>query len=211
MLIVGPSLPSEIPPLLPRGPGGPVRNVSGTVTGDLVGPTFGAPGGPTRILLVGLDQPGPAPVEGVGIVPPPVVETAPVRPPAAPPPAPRPEPQRLPVNTTVALAPPAPKVQTEALFPQLDEFKKEVDARPVPPVVGVGAVTGLLASAGYLLLSTRASYWLLSVLTARPLFWKRFDPLEVLFAWDRKKKRRGAKGAPPDEEEESLQSLVGAK
>jgi hypothetical protein len=44
-------------------------------------------------------------------------------------------------------------------------------------------------------------------LTARPMFWKGFDPVEVLFAWENEKKQRaGAKGKA--EEEETLQSIV---
>ena len=61
------------------------------------------------------------------------------------------------------------------------------------------ASTGALASAGYVLLNTRAGLWMFSALTARPL-WKDFDPLEVLFAWEEER----------EEDTESLQSLVEA-
>ena len=63
------------------------------------------------------------------------------------------------------------------------------------------AGTGLLASTGYVLLNTRAGIWLLSVLTAKPL-WREFDPLEVLYAWE--KKENGAE----NEGGETLLSLV---
>src|SRR5204863_38982 len=43
--------------------------------------------------------------------------------------------------------------------------------------------TGVLASAGYVLLNTRTGFWLLSLLTAKPM-WKQFDPLEILYAWE---------------------------
>jgi hypothetical protein len=66
--------------------------------------------------------------------------------------------------------------------------------------VGPVALTGLVATSGYLLLNTRAGYWLLSLLTSRPL-WKQFDPLEVLFAWEKE-------GHDANGNEETLQSLV---
>ena len=58
---------------------------------------------------------------------------------------------------------------------------------------------GLVATSGYVLLNTRAGYWLLSLLTSRPL-WKEFDPLEVLFDLENEGGSRG--------NEETLQSLV---
>jgi hypothetical protein len=67
--------------------------------------------------------------------------------------------------------------------------------------------SGFVLSAGYVILSSRASLWLLGVLTARPLVWRGFDPLEVLFAWEKEqKKRRRGRETPP--EEETLRSLV---
>jgi hypothetical protein len=67
--------------------------------------------------------------------------------------------------------------------------------------------SGLVLSAGYVILSSRASLWLLSVLTGQPLLWRRFDPVEILFAWEQEKKRRRAARRRP-EDDESLQSLV---
>jgi hypothetical protein len=70
--------------------------------------------------------------------------------------------------------------------------------------VGPVALTGLVAASGYVLLNTRAGYWVLSLLMSRPL-WKQFDPMEVLFAWE--KEGKGAK-QDRDEHEETLVSLV---
>ena len=66
---------------------------------------------------------------------------------------------------------------------------------------GPVAVTGLAATAGYVLLNTRAGPWLLSLLAAKPL-WKQLDPLEILFAWEEKEGRDGGG------EDETLLSLV---
>jgi hypothetical protein len=70
-------------------------------------------------------------------------------------------------------------------------------SREVTAVVG----TGLLASTGYLLLNTRAGLWLLGLFMAKPL-WKEFDPLEVLYAWEREEMARGT------EDGETLLTLV---
>jgi hypothetical protein len=70
------------------------------------------------------------------------------------------------------------------------------------PEAGVLGATGLVATAGYVLLNTRAASWLLSLLSARPV-WKQFDPLEVIYAWEEEEKEQGAG-------EESLLSLVEA-
>jgi hypothetical protein len=71
-------------------------------------------------------------------------------------------------------------------------------------VSGGVAATGLLATAGYVLLNTRAGFWLLSLMTSRPL-WRDFDPLEIVYAWenepDAPKQEEGDKGG-------SLLSLV---
>src|SRR5262249_33993333 len=70
--------------------------------------------------------------------------------------------------------------QVNALLPweaaeQLEEPAEIGDSTDGP---GPVALTGLAATAGYVLLHTRAAPWLLSLLAARPL-WKQFDPLEV--------------------------------
>ena len=74
----------------------------------------------------------------------------------------------------------------------------------IPHQVGVIAVTGLLASAGYVLLNTRAGVWALSLLTSRPL-WNELDPLEIVCAWDKASEQHSATGAAQDE---TLLSLV---
>ena len=86
-------------------------------------------------------------------------------------------------------------LQTTVLYEALDEFQPHVEANPANTVVSVGIVTGLVASVGYLLLTARAGYWVLTLLLAKPLMWKRLDPMEVLFAWEQEKKRRRAQGA----------------
>jgi hypothetical protein len=88
-----------------------------------------------------------------------------------------------------------------------EEFQPRLERQPVGSVVKAGVVSGLVASAGYLLLSARAGDWLLTVLLARPLVWKGFDPIDVLFAWEKEKKRRRARGNADADgpEDESLQ------
>lgn len=70
-------------------------------------------------------------------------------------------------------------------------------------------ISGVALSVGYVFLSSRGGSFLISALTARPL-WKQFDPLEVLFAWELEKDRRRAQGEPweEDDDPETLQSLV---
>jgi hypothetical protein len=82
-----------------------------------------------------------------------------------------------------------------------DGVEDLVEAIDPAAEAGPVAVTGLAATAGYVLLNTRAGSWLLGVLAARPL-WRQFDPLEVLFAWEEEQDGRG------DDEEEALLSLV---
>ena len=62
----------------------------------------------------------------------------------------------------------------------------------------------IAATAGYVLLNTRAGLWLLSALATRPV-WKQFDPLEVLYDWDG---TSGQAARDQQGEEESLLSLV---
>ena len=61
--------------------------------------------------------------------------------------------------------------------------------------------TGLIASAGYILLNTRTGFWLVSLMASRPL-WKQFDPLEILYAWEEETKEND------ETKEETLLSLV---
>jgi hypothetical protein len=57
------------------------------------------------------------------------------------------------------------------------------------------------------MMSTRAVYWFLSALLARPVLWRRFDPLEVIYAWERDGPT-DPRHPPGPEDEESLQTLV---
>jgi hypothetical protein len=102
---------------------------------------------------------------------------------------------------------PAPAFQTQVLWQALDEFEEHTEASPLPGLVSAGVITGVVASAGYVLLSSRLTLWLLSALTARPLFWRRFDPVDILFAWEEEKERLDREGTTVGEEE-TLQSLV---
>jgi hypothetical protein len=90
------------------------------------------------------------------------------------------------------------------LWNQLDRAGDQLSASEAFSEIGPVALTGLIATSGYVLLNTRAGYWLLSLLTTRPL-WKQFDPLEVLFAWE--KETQGT-GQDADANEETLLSLV---
>ncbi len=67
--------------------------------------------------------------------------------------------------------------------------------------VSIFVSTGLIASAGYVLLNTRTGFWLLSLMASRPL-WKQFDPLEILYAWEEENQEH------VDNREETLLSLV---
>jgi hypothetical protein len=83
----------------------------------------------------------------------------------------------------------------------------EVEEGSSLPGVWTLVTSGALLAAGYVILANRASLWLLGLLTGQPLLWKRLDPMEVLFAWDREKGLRpGGEHDPPAEE--TLQSLV---
>ena len=66
------------------------------------------------------------------------------------------------------------------------------------------ATGGVLATAGYVLLNTRTGYWMLSLLSSRPL-WKDFDALEVVYAWE----NEAVEDVPDQEEDcETLLSIV---
>lgn len=138
----------------------------------------------------------------------------PTRPPVATPTqAPSAEPMLPPVVVVVPQVNPAQAVlvrQVQIFNPTtalglLETVHYETESWPtlVNTVFGVG----LVASAGYVLLSTKASYWLLTAFAARPL-WKQFDPMEVLFAWEEEQDRRRARGRDAGEEDESLQTMV---
>jgi hypothetical protein len=72
-------------------------------------------------------------------------------------------------------------------------------------VAEVAVASGVVATAGYVFLSPRLALWFLGALAARRAVWKPFDPLEVVYAWERDEKKRKAGAAPDDD---SLESMV---
>ncbi len=127
----------------------------------------------------------------------------------APAPATRPQPVTA-VQPDKPLAPPAPAVahlHKNFLWQSLDKVGDDLAGQPRErKAASVALTTVALATAGYVLLTGRAGSWLLSVLTSQPL-WKEYDPLAVLLA--REKERKRARGPRDNEDEETLQSLVG--
>jgi hypothetical protein len=108
-------------------------------------------------------------------------------------------------ESTKLLADRSKVFQSDFLWNALDEGNDLSGSSGLSPEGNAVVVTGLLASAGYVLLNTRAGFWLLSLLTSKPL-WKEFDPLEILYAWE--KESAAAGGDDKDEDEETLVSLV---
>jgi len=156
----------------------------------------------------GIPQPAPAPAAS-GSSPAPPVTTAPeVRPaPVALPPAITP-PVGSPLPVVSAPLPVKELAPTDPVFDALDrvadDLRGEVEDRALTDAV---VTTGVVATAGYVLLNTRAALWFLSALLARPAVWRRFDPLDVIYAWERDR----ATTAPSSEEDDSLQSMVGPR
>jgi Calx-beta domain len=115
----------------------------------------------------------------------------------------------LPVRTPEPVLPrpqgPAPVLLPTELLWQGEQEAAEVHAAEHGPSPQANAWvgTGVLASAGYVLLNTRTGLWLLSLLTAKPL-WRQFDPLEILYAWE----QQGGGRAEEEEDGETLVSLV---
>jgi hypothetical protein len=97
-----------------------------------------------------------------------------------------------------------PFLGSELLWDSLDRLDEQVTDQGELSETSAFAATGLIATTGYVLLNTRAGYWLLSLLSAKPL-WQEFDPLEVLYVWE---KEAEEKGRQADEDDESLLSLV---
>jgi hypothetical protein len=97
----------------------------------------------------------------------------------------------------------AARLPSNLLWNAFDRLSEELSSRDTQVEVDAMALTGLVATSGYVLLNTRAGYWLMSLLTSRPL-WKQFDPLEVLADWETGDDARSASHEP----EETLLSLV---
>ncbi|HEX4607948.1 MAG TPA: Ig-like domain-containing protein [Urbifossiella sp.] len=151
-------------------------------------------------------------------------QAAPAAPPSLPPevrPAPAPQPPTTapglplaaPASVAAAIAPavtiPAGEfVPNEAVLASIDrartELRAEAEARATTDTL---VVSGGVAVAGYVLLNTRAVYWFLSALLVRPAVWRRFDPLDVVYAWEQEGGRRPR--ARDAGEDESLESIVG--
>ena len=133
-----------------------------------------------------------------------------------------PDPVTIQSNTPPIQAPPTAPPQSRPttvqrigdntlLWEELDMLDEQVQRTGPRRIVDVAALIPLVASVGYILLNARSLAFLMSLLTARPL-WKRFDPLEVLFLWEEEKKRKKKLAHPEaDEDEETLQSLVVSK
>src|SRR5262249_49149650 len=102
----------------------------------------------------------------------------------------------------VPTIPPAYAVQPLAVA--MDNLAKDVLGPRGPPYTQIALGTGIATGVGVVVLNTRLLAWLLSVVLARPWRWKQLDPLEVLYAWEKEKARRGL---TDDEDEESLASL----
>jgi ABC-type transporter MlaC component len=119
---------------------------------------------------------------------------------------PRPVTAMLPDKPPAAPAPPVAHFHKNLLWQRLDKVGDDLAEQPVGrKAMSVGLTTVALATAGYVLLSGRAGSWLLSVLTARPL-WEEYDPLVVLTAREKERQRTPRLR---NEDEETLQSLVG--
>jgi hypothetical protein len=99
-----------------------------------------------------------------------------------------------------------PPATEAALDAELAELGAQVQAGKAGRVVtDVTIATGVVATAGYVLLTPKLAFWLLSALLARRTVWKPFDPLEVVCAWEEEQKTKKR----DDRDDESLESLVG--
>jgi hypothetical protein len=105
---------------------------------------------------------------------------------------------------------PSPEAVVEAVAPGLDKVAQdlgaETDERTTTDAV---VATTAVATAGYVLLNTRAVYWFISALLARPAVWRRFDPIDVIYSWEQEQDLGRRPDAASPEDDESLQSMVG--
>ena len=171
-------------------------------------------------------NPPPVPAEPAAVPPqvrPPAAD-APVAPvvdgAAAPPPPPSVTPQAAPAPPPPQAAPAAEAATAEAaraftpewsapIFQQLEQVAGDLtDDSHEAAAVTTLAFGGAAAAAGYVLLNTRAVLWFLSALLARPAVWRRFDPLDVIYAWELEGAGRPDHMADPGGDD-SLQSIVG--
>jgi hypothetical protein len=170
-----------------------------------LGPTayISGPGGPAFVPLhppLAATIPDPPALPPLPAVPTPPVAgpvEVPVRPILIPPPA------ISAVGTAPRTLPPAAEAALDA---ELSELGAQLQTGKVGRVVtDVTIATGVVATAGYVLLTPKLAFWLLSALLARRTVWKPFDPLEVVCAWEEEQKTK----KPADRDDESLESLVG--
>lgn len=104
--------------------------------------------------------------------------------------------------------PPDADVAVESVREGLDRVSRDVEGEVEERAATDAAVTTVaVATAGYVLLNTRAVYWFISALLARPAVWRRFDPIDVIYSWEKGEGLGTAPEAAPDDE--SLQSMVG--
>jgi hypothetical protein len=227
----GPKTTPDPPPVPPQsggtgptnsGPGGaPKPGGVGATPLPAMNPLLPAPptlagwptafGGPGPVLYVTAAPAAPAFVVPVAPAPSVVVPTLPPTPsvPFIPQPAkvetppPRVVVAPLPADLDVPVVPPVPQLEPDnPVFGGLDDLTHEVGrGRGVTAVTGTVVGTGVVATAGYVLLSPRLAYWFLSALLARRTVWKPFDPLEVVYAWEREK-------GVGDGDDESLEKMV---
>jgi hypothetical protein len=95
--------------------------------------------------------------------------------------------------------------ESSLVWEELDALAAQVEKEDLGKISDAVVLTTVVATAGYVLLNGRGLTLIVSLLNARPL-WKRFDPLEILFAWEEEKKRRPKLGTGP--EDETLQSIA---
>jgi VCBS repeat-containing protein len=98
--------------------------------------------------------------------------------------------------------PPDPQAAIEIVGESLEKVTRDIEADADERAATDAVVTtAAVATAGYVLLNTRAVYWFISALLARPAVWRRFDPIDVIYTWEKER--------PAGDEDESLQSMVG--
>jgi large repetitive protein len=94
--------------------------------------------------------------------------------------------------------------RAEAVVSGLNELDRQVHNENGNRAVGeIVVASGVVASAGYVLLSPRLALWLIGAAVARKAVWKPFDPLEVVYSWENDERNR-----KQDEEDDSLQNMV---
>jgi hypothetical protein len=104
--------------------------------------------------------------------------------------------------------PPDPEAVVETVAAGADKVTRDVgDDVEERAATDAVVATAAVATAGYVLLNTRAVYWFISALLARPAVWRRFDPIDVIYSWEKRDGLGSAPEAAPDDE--SLQSMVG--